>query len=132
MRRRWKLWLVGGLLLALVLAVGVRMGLDHFALVQRRHLLGTMQSACRLYAGDHAGKMPPDLRTLFPQYVNAPSLLAYATNDVDYLPGATVNADPRTVLLQEKRVDRDSRRWVAFVDMSLELVPTRPLFSPPP
>ncbi len=89
-------------------------------------MLGTIQCVCLMYAQDHEGAMPPDLRVLFPQYINAPSLYTYATNDVEYFPGATEASSPAVVLLREKRPDRHARRWVAFVDMHLELAHATP------
>ena len=70
--------------------------------------------------------MQLSLDVLFPRYLDSPSYSAYAASDVEYLPGATLESNPATVLLREKHPDGRGRRWVASVDMSLYLVRSAP------
>lgn len=129
MRRNWTRWLAGGLLLCGVLALGIAWSLDRLELNRRRHWLGSLQFACKLYASDHNASFPPDLDALFPVYIDHPRLRAYAANDVEYFPGASEKSAASTVLLREKRPDARDRRWVAYVDMSLDIA--RPRSTPP-
>ena len=70
--------------------------------------------------------MPPGLSVLFPYHLNSPRHSVYAANDVEYFPDVTEEPNPATILLREKCPDRRGRRWVATVDMSLELVYSAP------
>ena len=94
---------------------------DGAQLHQRRNMLSGLDAVCKLYAGDHDGATPPDLRAVFPVYVNSASYLAYAVNEVEYFPGATDKSNPDTVLLREKHADARGRRWVGHLDCSVEL-----------
>ena len=70
--------------------------------------------------------MPSDLRALFPTYVSSSWYLAYATNEVEYFPGATDRSNPAAVLMREKHADARGRRWVEHVDSSVELKKLHP------
>jgi hypothetical protein len=128
--KRWMLWSLPIVLAAVLLFGGGVAARDkarmRAELNDRRHRLGTLQLACKFFAVDHGGVMPPDLRAVFPRYLNDERYLAYAANEVDYFPGLTDNSPPNSVLVREKKVDFLGRRWIGHVDQSLEL--TRPDF----
>ena len=107
--------LVGALILA------ASWGWDYGQLRQRRQMIGGLGLTCKLYASDHGGVMPPDLRAVFPTYVNSPPYLAYATKEVEYFPGATARSNPVSLLMREKQPDGKGRRWVCHVDCSVEI-----------
>lgn len=119
-------WLAGFAALLAALVFAVFQLRDYGQLRLRRNTLSGLDFACKLYAGDHHGAMPPDLRALFPGYVNSTWYLAYATGEVEYFPGATDTSNPATILMREKRPDPKGRRWVGYVDASVELEQPRP------
>ncbi len=88
-------------------------------------MLSGLGLVCKLYAGDHGGARPINLRALFPTYVNSPPYLDYATNAVEYFPGATDQSNPTTILMRERQPDFRGRRWVCTVDCSVQLDSTR-------
>jgi hypothetical protein len=128
-RRRRILWLLVCLsLMGMGVWFAVGTWIDNIRLGERRHHLGTMLLACKLYAGDHGGAMPPDLPAVFPKYIQSETYLAYVKNEVNYFPGLTDQSNPASVLIQEKEADSKGRRWVGHMDGAQILVtdPDRP------
>jgi type II secretory pathway pseudopilin PulG len=130
--RRWLCWTAGVALLASALAFTLSWAKDYRQLRERRQMLSGLELTCKLYASDHGGARPPDLRALFPTYVNNPQYLAYATNEVEYFPGATDESNPATVLMRERRSDRRGRQWVGHVDCDVEIGQAHSTSSPQP
>lgn len=125
-------WLAGTAVLAGVLVFAVSQAKDSGQLRKRRQMISGLGLVCKLYASDHGGAMPPDLRAVFPAYVDHPRYLAYATNEVEYFPGATDQSNPATLLMREKRPDGKGRRWVCHTDCAVEMIDARRASSPFP
>jgi len=117
-----------GIILLVVAIAAMLIGLnlkDRWNLNQRRHQIGSLWSAARLYyAPEHHDKMPSDLEELRPifQTRGAETFFDSASESVELVsPGISVSAPPTTVFLRERQPDAKGRFWMHDVDGSIRL-----------
>lgn len=94
---------------------------------------------CVMYAEDHGGKFPPDLRTLVPDYIDNPRVFSCPSNPSEwrdflpggwvteasssyvYLPGRTAEMSGDTILAYDRQENHShAGRNVLFVDAHVE------------
>lgn len=86
--------------------------------------------ACRLYAADNAGKFPPNLEALVPDYLPDAKIFAspFAPNEpmgYTYTAGLTDTSRPDLDLLEDKFSAAEGLRVVVRVDTSGEVIPLK-------
>lgn len=85
---------------------------------------------CRMYAADHEGVFPPDLETLYPDYIDVPDLFVAVDKrgekfPVVYHAGLTDSA-PADDILIEYPLEFHGQRIVGRIGGMVQAVPTTP------
>lgn len=85
---------------------------------------------CRMYAADHEGVFPPDLETLYPDYIDVPDLFVAVDNrgekfPVVYHAGLTDTAPVDDILI-EYPLEFHGQRIVGRIGGMVQAVPTTP------
>jgi hypothetical protein len=106
--RIWRNILIGFFLIALAASILVPAFSKKTIVVGQPKEVANIEQvgfACKEYAIDHAGKFPPKLDDLYPQYLsnrsplNSPEVPSQRAN-YDYTPGLTTSSPPGTVLIK--------------------------------